>query len=128
MSGDDIKEKRKFRRINANLIIDYTILSKDEIRDYQNMHHGMTENISMGGICFQVLEDIPPDTMIRLILAPPKLHTRLHVLAKTVWAGRIKDSKMYKVGASFLGLSEEDVKEIESLLIEENNLDTKEDT
>ena len=123
LSENDIAEKRKFRRIDANVIINYAILTKNEVEDYKNMSQGMTENIGLGGICFQIREELPPNTIIRLILAPPKLHTRLHVLAKTIWTEKIRDSKLHRIGASFIGLSEQDTKEIESILLEEDGHD-----
>ena len=104
-------ERRRFPRLTVAAAVDYVILNK------QTPEEGtLIRNISAGGICLIVYENIDAGTVLSLSIFLPDNHSYISAKGRVVWKKEFMVSseqrKRYDVGVEFIEISEEDQKRI----------------
>ena len=106
MPADDFKEKRKFSRLNLSVLVDYKIVHKD------SSESGNTKNISAGGICLIVYEDIEIGSQLKLNIYLPEQDFPLLAEGRVVWKDDFivgDDNRIrFEVGIEFIKIDERD--------------------
>jgi len=85
------REKRKYIRHPIEIPIEYRISGKD------TTNTNFTQNISLGGLCFQTDSPLPAGTMLRLNF--PSINSDFMIPGKVVWCS--KRGERIEVGVQF---------------------------
>ncbi len=96
-------ERRRFRRIGADLIIMY-VVQGDEATGYKpirSVSTPQTVDVSMGGIKISNDEFLPKDTQLKIILSIPSSKDTIEVMAKVVWTKRVAPPSSFETGIEF---------------------------
>lgn len=101
-----VKEKRRYPRLNINVNVEYSVLETSE------SVAGNTKNISAGGICLIVYEDIKPGTILKLQIYLPDNHNPIQATGKVVWRSKVEvvaDKRVrFDTGIEFLDIKDSD--------------------
>lgn len=92
-------DKRKFPRLDEKWDMDYRTITPEEFKTDPVI--SLTVNISGGGICFEVDEEISIGTLLALELKSTSFPSPIIALAKTIWRKKKKKEGKYEVGAEF---------------------------
>lgn len=99
-------ERRKYPRLNVNTEVEYSIVNNPEVEK------SFTKNISAGGICLIVYEDILPQTVLELKIYLPNNPQPIKATGKVVWKSEFiitTDKRArFDVGIEFLDISDTD--------------------
>ncbi len=106
------QEKRKFARLNALVDVVYTkypTAAKEEL--------SLTKNISKGGICLIVYEDLKESDVLNLKIFLPGDKIAINAMGRVVWVkeftiGDIPEGKRSDVGIEFIKISEDDLSRV----------------
>jgi hypothetical protein len=96
-------ERREFRRINAELAIEYAFMKKEDV-GHNRPADTRTMNISAGGILFPARENIPDGTFLDAIVHLPEVH--LGVICKVVHCKPNSDNTSYEIGVRFVNVAQ----------------------
>lgn len=103
------QEKRKFVRLNALVDVVYAkspAAVKEEI--------SLTKNISKGGICLIVYEELKENDLLNLRIFLPDDKVAINAVGRVVWIkefiiGDNPESKRFDVGIEFVKINEDDL-------------------
>jgi len=77
------KERRGFPRINVSIVIDYSIVGTQGIKT------GQTKNISVGGACLIIDEDIKPTALLELKIYLPNSDSPIMAKGRVIWESEV---------------------------------------
>jgi len=104
--GQIDKERRRYPRLNLNIQVEYSVIRGDEAAKTQS------KNISAGGICLILYEDIQPDSILELKFYLPRDADPIKAIGRVVWRSEIvvADDKRtrFDAGIEFLEISDTD--------------------
>ncbi len=104
---DHSEERRKFPRLNASVAIEYSVLQKP-----QSTETAFTKNISAGGICIIVYEEIKPGSILSLRLNLVDEHDYIDSRGRVAWVSEFcfdyDNRKCWDIGVEFIGISDEE--------------------
>lgn len=89
--------KRRFPRLHKDFQISYRVVDQEKFES--DPIHALALNISGGGVCFEVTEDLQKGTLVALEIRSDDLSAPILALAKVVWCKPQKDA--YQIGAEF---------------------------
>ena len=110
-----MEERRKFFRLNTDVDITY---AKHDVSEKEKVT--IAKNISKGGICLVVHEEVKKSDLLDLKIYLPKTETPISTLGKVVWVnellfggfGGVPQRKRYDAGIEFVKIADEDVNKI----------------
>ena len=97
------KERRKFLRLSAYHLAKYHVISG--VKGGQKVIVPI-KDISGGGFCLLVDEELPVSTVIQVYIQFPGITQPIPCLAKVLWKKYLKRIKRYQVGAQFIEIEE----------------------
>jgi c-di-GMP-binding flagellar brake protein YcgR len=104
-------ERRRFPRLNASVSVDYSIVEKGLLKGSTS-----TKNISAGGICLIVYEEIKPNSTLSLKINLPDDRGFIEVKGKVVWTSEFSlgpdQKKRWDIGIEFININKEVQKRI----------------
>lgn len=107
-------ERRKFPRLDASVAIEYSI-EKHPLKEI-----AFTKNISAGGICLIVYEEIELNSILSLKINLGDNRDIIEVKGRVVWFSEFSldpdKKKRWDIGIEFIGINEEDRKRISKYL------------
>ena len=101
------QERRKFARLKTSVDVKYTVIGNPgEIEVF-------SKDISAGGLCIVVCEELVSDTPLQLEIIVPDIKDPIRALARIVWQRKGKDQDtegktLFETGVEFTGLSDFD--------------------
>ncbi|HDZ76489.1 MAG TPA: PilZ domain-containing protein [Candidatus Omnitrophica bacterium] len=105
-------EKRKFPRLFASVIIDYSIINTD----FPGSIKGEIKNISAGGICMVFYEDISEGAELMMKFYLPDNSSPVIAKSKVVWKEKFEISgdsiKRFNAGIEFTEIKDSDREKI----------------
>jgi len=105
-------ERRKYPRLNVDVDVEYAILTTLSPEDKDSQSTTQTKNISAGGICIIVYEDLPVGSLLHLKIFLPDSFEAIEAKGKIVWKSEMFMSSdlrsRYEVGVEFVEINEED--------------------
>jgi c-di-GMP-binding flagellar brake protein YcgR len=103
------KERRRFARLNVLVDVVY---KKHAGLDGNKL--SLAKNISKGGICLIVYEELKESDTLELIMRLPEDNGTVSALGRVVWVKEfiIGDNKRFDAGIEFIGIEEEDINKI----------------
>jgi c-di-GMP-binding flagellar brake protein YcgR len=105
---DYFEERRKFPRLNLAVDIEYSLLQKEAFLKAE----GQSKNISSGGICLLVYEEVKVGDSLALVIKLPEGESPIKVQGMVRWIGEFilsADKKnSWDVGIEFVGINEAD--------------------
>jgi c-di-GMP-binding flagellar brake protein YcgR len=101
-----IEERRKFPRLNMAVDIEYSFLQKDS----SLMMEVQSKNISSGGICLIVYEEVKVGDSLDLVINLPEGELPIRVKGVVKWIGEFilsaGNRNSWDVGVEFIGINE----------------------
>ncbi|MDP8215831.1 MAG: PilZ domain-containing protein [Candidatus Kaelpia imicola] len=90
-------ERRKYPRLDNFLSVNYKVLGIDD-----SLVNTVCKNISAGGICFPVKEDIQQETLLEIDIYIREIKKGIQAKGRVVWLKRREDKCYpYIVGVEF---------------------------
>jgi c-di-GMP-binding flagellar brake protein YcgR len=107
-----IEERRKFIRLNALTDVSYTKHPPKE-----KIKLSLAKNISTGGICLIVYEEIKKSEILDLKIYIPEGKLPVNAIGRVAWVkefiiGDASQGKRYDVGIEFIKIKKEDIDRI----------------
>lgn len=99
-----VDEKRRFKRVDANLPLQYKNLRKTSDAAVGSL----AKNISEGGVCFKSSEFISLACRMVVEITVPTAAKPIKAITKVAWIRRIPNSDQYELGNQFLDMARED--------------------
>ncbi len=97
-------EQRRYKRINADLALEYKDLKK-----ISGLPKGsLLKNISEGGICFHSNDFMSLACRLILNISLPNTVKPIKAISKVAWIKRLPLGDQYELGNQFLEISKED--------------------
>lgn len=98
-----MEERRKYIRINESLAVHYQILKAF-------MKSGSrSKDISGGGICFPVLQNIPVGTILELEIESPQIVRSIKATGMVKWIKKRENLQFpYEIGVEFINIDSTD--------------------
>jgi hypothetical protein len=105
-----MSEKRGFHRVPEHVKVNYRIISLGEDPgDFIDLRgNGQTENISEGGMLFEVHESIPEGTFMEIQFDIPQLDYPLFLRGRVIRVEELVEGKKYDIGIMFTHYFEKD--------------------
>jgi hypothetical protein len=88
MIDNFFKEKRKYPRIELNLVAKYKVLNYEQVFQFTNTH-----NISAEGVCFESDELLKPGVYVQLEVDLQDNNPPISMVAEIRWVGDIAPNK-----------------------------------
>ncbi len=104
-------DKRRYKRVDCDIESSFNNLDGTKPHDIRET---TIRDISEGGIRFRSNEFIPIHNRLLFKLDVPKKKS-IRAIAKPAWIREVPSLSQYEIGASFQGLSEEDISIIRNL-------------
>ncbi len=124
------RERRKFPRIEMEIIVRYKILSTPE-----KQLHAKTKNISAGGVCLVTREKMKLETVVAMEIRFPKMKEPILITSRVIWCNESRlgpnpaGHMRFDNGIEFTQISEADrqqiIKYVETELEKEKGRDWK---
>ena len=112
-------ERRLFPRLNANIKVDYFIMGIMPVVD-----EGSSKDISAGGICSVVDENVKVDSVIFLTVHLPDGKDPVKVRGQVVRSAEVTNAKAqekhYETGIAFIKINPDDQERIAKYVTETN--------
>ena len=83
-----LKEKRKYPRIELNLVAKYKLLDYGQLSQYTN-----TQNLSAEGVCFESNEPLKPGVYVQLEVDIQDNFPPISMVVEIKWAGDMAHDK-----------------------------------
>ena len=99
-----VDEKRRFKRIAAELPLHYKNLRK--VGD--SPVGSIAKNISEGGVCFKTNEFISLACRMVVEITVPKITRPVKAITKVAWIRLVPNTEQYELGNQFLDMTKED--------------------
>ena len=112
------EDKRRFKRVGANLALEYRNLRKSA----ELPKGSLLKNISEGGVCFSSKEFMSLACRLVLNISLPNSDKPVKAISKVAWIRRVPSSNQYEMGNQFLEIAKEDKAQISNFV--RNVLDT----
>lgn len=114
------QERRRFVRLNALVDVIYKRLPFSEEKEAEE-ELSLTKNISKGGICLIVYEELKESDILDLEICLPEDKIPINATGRVVWAKKfiIGDpikGKRFDVGIEFMEIKEEDLNRIDKYI------------
>lgn len=111
--------KREFARLNLNVRVDWRKI--DDTVDVLGKFPDATRNISAGGLCLSMDEELQvgDELQLRMVLPPKKI---INAKGKVVWISEFEVDKrgykkMYNTGIKFIEILDKDREEINEFVL-----------
>ncbi|HDQ25130.1 MAG TPA: PilZ domain-containing protein [bacterium] len=118
--GQIYVERRKFKRIDANIRVKYRVVSApSEIADIKKQVERAeveSANISLGGIQLIDDEEIAAEQILRIEMSTDKKPDPIITFAEVRWSAKDSSIGKYRTGIEFLVLKDEDKALIEEMI------------
>lgn len=105
---NNFEERRKFPRLNLTVDIEYSVLRKEPSSKVE----GQSKNLSSGGICLIVYEEVKIGDSLALVINLPEGERPIQAKGMVKWIGEFilsADKKnSWDVGVEFIGINEAD--------------------
>ncbi len=136
-------EQRQFERLVAAMPIRFYVMDEESARKMENeaayketrletlkqnpqphtVLSGVTENISMGGLCLVSEQPLKPGTFVVVDMYPPSLPKPLRALSQVVrsengGASVDRTAPSFRSGLKIIAINRNDMKEIENYLLQ----------
>ena len=104
---EGFQERRKFARLKTSVDVKYTVIGNPgEIEVF-------SKDISAGGLCIVLIEELVADTPLQLEILVPDIKDAIRALARVVWQRKCKEQEaegktLFETGVEFTGLSDFD--------------------
>ncbi|MBN3039185.1 MAG: PilZ domain-containing protein [Candidatus Omnitrophica bacterium] len=102
---ESFQERRKYMRLKTSVQVKYTIIGNPgEIEVF-------SKDVSAGGICMYLGEELVADTPLQLEIVIPDLKDPIHALGRVVWQKKDKGQEeqvKLETGIEFTGISDFD--------------------
>ncbi|MCM8812432.1 MAG: PilZ domain-containing protein [Candidatus Omnitrophica bacterium] len=109
-------EKRRFLRVKSHYVINYYVYPGHEHRSDSSI----TQDISVGGICFATDKHYPPGTLLHITLRILKLEHPLVFVGEVVYVRKeARKSFSFDIGVKFVEASEHDLYVMENIIRDE---------
>jgi c-di-GMP-binding flagellar brake protein YcgR len=112
-----IEDKRRFKRMSADLPLQYKNLRKVGDAPVGSV----ARNISEGGVCFKSNEFISLACRMVVEIAIPTSEKPIKAITKVAWIRRIPNSEHYELGNQFLDMTKEDKLHINTFIKQLNS-------
>jgi c-di-GMP-binding flagellar brake protein YcgR len=103
------EERRRYVRLNA--LVDVAYNKHPHSQEEESLLR-LSKNISKGGICLIVYDELKKDDLLDLKIFLPDTRTPVEALGQVVWASEFiigdKIGKRYDVGIEFVKISDKD--------------------
>jgi c-di-GMP-binding flagellar brake protein YcgR len=99
-----VEDKRKFKRVDADLALQYKNLRKVG----EPPTGSVARNISEGGVCFKSSEFISLACRMVVEISIPTSIRPIKAITKVAWIRRLPNSDHYELGNQFLDMTKED--------------------
>lgn len=113
-------ERRHFPRLAVSVPINYSVLS--------NGDHIMTKNLSAGGLCITIYDDIGVGSRLTLKIYLPGESSPVVVIGKIVWKDEFIISsdpqKRFEVGVEFVNIDDADRDKIYQYVFQVGRIET----
>ncbi len=96
------KERRKFIRLEIYHLAKYRLASEGD----KSLTIASIKDISGGGACLKVKEDIPKGSVLQLYINSPHFSSPVPCLAKVAWVKKIGKTGKYELGLEFLEMED----------------------
>lgn len=98
-----IDERRKWSRLQAYHCVKYRILQTDKDPHAEPIVFlpASVRDISKGGVCLIIEENLPKNSLVELKINFPHLDNAISCVGKVVWSKRIGMSMRFEVGVEF---------------------------
>lgn len=100
----NVEDKRRFKRIDANLPLQYKNLRKIG----ESPTGSSAKNLSEGGVCFKSSEFISLACRMVVEITVPTSEKPVKAITKVAWIRRIPNTEQYELGNQFLDMTKED--------------------
>ncbi|MFH1045655.1 MAG: PilZ domain-containing protein [Candidatus Omnitrophota bacterium] len=101
----DFQERRKYVRLKTSVEVKYTIIGNPgEVGAF-------SKDLSAGGLCVGLSEELVSDTPLQLEIVVPDMKDPIRALGRVVWQKKGKDSdsaSAFDTGIEFTGISDFD--------------------
>ena len=113
------EDKRKFKRVGADLALQYRNLRKIG----ETPTGSVARNISEGGVCFKSSEFISLACRMVVEISIPTSIRPIKAITKVAWIRRLPNSEHYELGNQFLDMTKEDKLHINNFIkqLQSNN-------
>ena len=105
------KDRRKFPRIDAEIPVTYKKLPGLTSLQFEALEeeigNNVTKDISRSGICIKTETNIPPNTILEIILRFPT--RRIKAIGKVVWSKPIGPHGGYYAGIEYVAIADAQV-------------------
>ena len=109
---NSVEEKRRFKRVDANLTLEYK-----DLRKAKELPKGsLLRNISEGGVCFNSKEFMSLACRLVLNISLPNNPRPVKAISKVAWIRRLPTSNQYELGNQFLEITKEDKTQIANFI------------
>lgn len=108
-------DRREFQRVNADLTMEYTVITKDEVFLSQPKDTKLL-NISAEGLMFFSEKFLPAGTFLDVTLHLPEIN--MNVLARIVRVARMEGQNRFELGLKFVNLSRATKERLDKYLVE----------
>jgi c-di-GMP-binding flagellar brake protein YcgR len=110
-------ERRKFPRLYTWVKVKYKIIKKQSHpRRESKEEKSVSENLSIGGICIKVNEEIKKNTILALEVYLPEDNNPITAEGIVVWSNLVSELKdkelQWEIGIEFLEIKESDRKKL----------------
>ncbi len=102
------QEQRRFRRVGADLSLEYRDLRKAS----ELPKNSLLRNISEGGVCFNTGEFMSLACRLVLSITLPNSDKPIKAISKVAWIKRLPMNDQYELGNQFLEISKQDKAQI----------------
>jgi uncharacterized protein (TIGR02266 family) len=112
----DVQERRKYVRLTADVEVRYDVL---DTKSHEAMQ-AVTRNISAGGICLIINEQLPIGTVLQLDIYLPQNQPVIKAKGKIVWISAFRmanEKERYDAGIEFIEIDEEQRKIIDKYVL-----------
>jgi len=111
-------EKREFPRLSFNVELKYKALNSPSPNPQKAVH----KNISAGGLCIMILEEVKIGTLLNLEIFLPNEDRPIIAKGKVVWVEELTISSTenyvsYDCGVEFVDMSPQDIESINRLKV-----------
>ena len=106
-------ERRKFPRIETDLLVKYKVLEEDE-----RMKFVENKDISGGGVCLKIDKELKKDTILAMELHFEKANCKIFTIGEVAW-NKMTEEGNYETGIKFLKIAEEDYFKLNEIITEE---------
>ena len=123
-----LKERRRFSRLNERIFIFCRFMEEEDV----DIIKGFANNVSAGGLMFEIERSIPPQTIFSLEIYQPLIQSKeefisISASAKVKWATQIDsadkygNSNKYRIGVEFVEIDDGERKTIAEYVQSELN-------